>query len=181
MGRFANKKAPYLTIMAFDLVVKVHPDAELIVAGDGPLIDTCINLSKQFKIDNHIKFVGIVDGEKAMQLMEDSICFVQHSITAQNGDMEGTPVAILEACAAGLPVVSTRHAGISDVIIHGETGYLCEEGDIQAMSKYMSELASDFDKAKQMGENARTFVIANYSLDRHIKILENALLQIDQK
>ena len=175
MGRFVNKKAPYLTIMAFDLVVKVHPDAELIVAGDGPLIDTCINLSKQFKIDNHIKFVGIVDGEKAMQLMEDSICFVQHSITAQNGDMEGTPVAILEACAAGLPVVSTRHAGISDVIIHGETGYLCDEGDIKSMAQYMCELADDFEKAQQMGLNARNFVNSNFSLDKHIKEIEMAL------
>ena len=175
MGRFVNKKAPYLTLMAFKEVVKIHPDADLLIAGDGPLMDACINLSKQFKIDKHVKFTGVVSPENAMRYMEESICFVQHSITSQNGDMEGTPVAILEACAAGLPVVSTRHAGISDVIIHGKTGYLCEEGDIHAMSKYMSELASDFDKAKKLGLNARNFVSANYSLDRHIKEIEMAL------
>lgn len=175
MGRFVNKKAPYLTIMAFNSVVKIHPDAKLVLAGDGPLMDTCVNLSKHLKLDDHITFKGVVDHNEAMSLMESAICFVQHSIMAMNGDMEGTPVAILEACAAGIPVISTRHAGISDVIIHGETGYLCEEGDVEAMSNYMSELAGDINMAKWMGTNARNFVKANFSLSEHINQINKAL------
>lgn len=175
MGRFVNKKAPYFTILAFNNVVKIHPDAKLVLAGDGPLMDTCFNLTKHLKLDDHITFLGVVDPNQAMSLMENAICFVQHSITAMNGDMEGTPVAVLEACAAGIPVVSTRHAGISDVIIHGETGFLCDEGDVEAMSNYMCELAADIKRAREIGTNARSNIKTNFSLVQHIEKIQMAL------
>ena len=60
---------------------------------------------------------GIVSHEEVALLMQESRVFVQHSLVPSSGDTEGTPVAILEAGAAGLPVVSTKHAGISEVVI----------------------------------------------------------------
>ena len=59
-----------------------------------------------------VDFLGVQSPNQIRDLINNSFCFVQHSIVAENGDAEGTPVAILEATAAGLPVVSTRHAGI---------------------------------------------------------------------
>lgn len=72
-----------------------------------------------------------------------------------NCDSEGTPVAILEACASGLPVVATRHAGIKDVILHGETGFLIEEGDVHGVAEYMVQLLEDPELAERLGRSGR--------------------------
>ena len=101
----------------------------------------------------------------------ESVAFVQHSITADNGDMEGTPVAVLEASAAGLPVISTFHAGIPDVIIHGETGLLVEEHDVEGMANYMIHLLENPDKAINMGAKGKTHIRDNFSLDRHLNTI----------
>ena len=76
--------------------------------------------------------------------MNGADVFVQHSITdSHTGDQEGLPVAVLEAMASGLPVVATRHAGIPEAVVEGETGYLVEEGDIGAMAGHIARLAED--------------------------------------
>ena len=62
--------------------------------------------------------------------MSECFGFVQHSVTASNGDKEGTPVAILEASLAGMPIISTSHAGIKDAVEHNITGVLSEEYDV---------------------------------------------------
>ena len=64
-------------------------------------------------------------------------CFVQHSIETTYGDREGIPVAIIEACSSRLPVISTKHTGIREVINHGENRFLVDENDIESMAEYM--------------------------------------------
>jgi glycosyltransferase involved in cell wall biosynthesis len=101
--------------------------------------------------------------------------FVQHSITPSYGDAEGTPVTILEAQAAGLPVVSTLHAGIREAVVHGQTGYLVEERDVEGMAEYMAQLLSDRSACIAMGERARQHIKQNYSMKRHIGILQELI------
>src|SRR5690606_7951411 len=96
IGRFTDKKAPYYTLMAFKEAIKNHPDATLIMAGDGQLLNMCKNLVRFFKIENQVAFPGVISPEKFRELLSESLAFVQHSITAENGDMEGTPLAVLE-------------------------------------------------------------------------------------
>jgi glycosyltransferase involved in cell wall biosynthesis len=107
--------------------------------------------------------------------MKDSIAFVQHSRTAENGDMEGTPVAVLEAQAAALPVISTIHAGIPDVVVQGKTGFLVNEGDVNAMSQHMIDLANNFEMARQMGGTARQRIIENFTMKHHIDTLNDVI------
>jgi glycosyltransferase involved in cell wall biosynthesis len=95
-------------------------------------------------------------------------CFVQHSIEAASGDSEGTPVAVLEAGATGLPVVSTRHGGIPEVVIDGRTGLLVDEGDWQGMARAMATLAANPRLAAQLGAEARQHVEEHFSIDRSI-------------
>ena len=71
---------------------------------------------------------------------------------AGNGDSEGTPVAILEAAAAGLPVISTLHAGIPDVIEDGKNGFIVEEHDVDGMARCMIEILESPDEARRMGK-----------------------------
>lgn len=180
VGRFVDKKAPYYTILAFQKVVKKHKDVKLIMAGDGFLRNTCQNLINYLGLENNVKLVGVVSPEKVLKLMEESHCFVQHSITAENGNQEGTPVAVLEASLLGLPVVSTYHAGIQDVIVHEQTGLLCKEHDVDKMSENLLRIFDDLDFAKKLGKKAREVHLEKFSLDRHIKVLEDLLIKAIQ-
>ena len=171
IGRFVGKKAPHLTIEAFNLVRKDIPDARLVMAGDGPLFEECKQLVKSLGIQNDVKFLGRISVDQQMQLFEDAYMFVQHSRISDEGDSEGTPVVILEASAAGLPVVSTIHAGIPKVVMDGKTGYLAKENDVESMALKMIDLLNNKDLASAFGSSGRDFVRSNFSFDIHIKKL----------
>ena len=93
---------------------------------------------------------------------------VQHSMRASNGDSEGTPNSLKEAGASGLPVVATRHGGIPDIIIDGKTGFLVDEGDVERMAEYMTQLAKDPILAARLGRAAREHVCAEFSMEQSI-------------
>ena len=175
VGRFTNKKAPYYAILALKKVIERHPDTQLIMAGDGGLLNTCKNLVRFYNLQDHVKFLGVINRQGYINLLQESLAFVQHSITANNGDMEGTPVAVLEASAAGLPVVSTHHAGIPDIIEHNKTGLLSEEHDVEDMSENMIKLITNVELAKTMGASRKLKIKEHFSLDRHLNILQKAI------
>ena len=179
VGRFVDKKAPHLTLLAFQKVVLKVPEARLVMAGDGPLLNVCKDLVQALALTDKVDFVGKITPETHRNLLETSTVFVQHSKVAETGDSEGTPVAILEASAAGLPVVSTIHAGIPYVVKDGETGYLVAENDVEAMAEKIIVLLADKNKAIAFGKKGRAYVQSNFTLAHHIaqiaKHLEKAV------
>lgn len=177
VGRFVEKKAPHLTIKAFKQVVLRVPEARLVMVGNGPLLDACKILVHDLGIENSVSFPGGLPHEKTCMLMQQSLAFVQHSVVASSGDSEGTPVAILEASAASLPVVSTDHGGISDVIVSGQTGFLVKENDVQAMAEAMLSLLENRTLARSMGEAGRQRVKNLFAMDKHITTLRSVLNQ----
>jgi colanic acid/amylovoran biosynthesis glycosyltransferase len=178
VGRFVDKKAPYLTIMAFAKVLRACPEARLIMAGEGYLLEICVRLAKALKVDEAITFKGACSHEEVALLMRSARCFVQHSVRAFHGDSEGTPNSVMEAGASGLPVISTRHAGIPDVVIENETGFLVEEGDVDAMAEYMIRVCLHPEEAARMGARASERVRREFSLNGSLatlwKIIESA-------
>lgn len=177
VGRFVDKKAPYFTLLAFASLVKNHGEAILTMVGDGPLLFTCKKLARHLGIEKNVEFKGVLAHEEVCNLMQDSLCFVQHSITAGDGDKEGSPVAIIEAAAAGLPIVATKHAGINFTVVHGETGYLVDECDVQSMSDYMSKFCEEIGLAERLGEAGRQHIRRNASMDKYISDVNNVLLK----
>lgn len=177
LGRFVDKKAPYYTILAFHKVLQKYPDARLVIGGDGPLKNTCMNLIRYLNIEDHVLLPGIIKPEIFREYLKESIAFVQHSITAEDGNMEGTPVGILEASSAGLPVISTFHAGIPDVIIHNKTGLLCKEHDVDGMAEQMIQILDDKRLAISMGENGKKNIRNNFSMEKHLGILSELIHQ----
>jgi colanic acid/amylovoran biosynthesis glycosyltransferase len=175
VGRFIEKKAPHITLTAFSKVLEVCKDAKLIMIGDGPLRESTMSLAVALEINDSVNFPGALNHNQVKELMKKACCFVQHSITAQNGDSEGTPVAILEAQAAGLPVVSTKHTGIMEAVIDGETGYLVNERDARSMAFYMLKLIQDKDLCKTMGKKGKMHIKENYSLETHINRIQNII------
>jgi len=179
VGRFVDKKAPHLSILAFEKVLRRVPSARLVMIGDGELFESCKQLARALRISETVEFAGVRTPAEVAATMRKARAFVQHSLRTTDGDSEGTPVAVLEAGAVGLPVVSTRHAGIKDVVREGETGFLVDEGDIGSMAEYMIRLAENPGLAAGLGRQARQHVLANFSLSESIerlwKILQCAI------
>jgi colanic acid/amylovoran biosynthesis glycosyltransferase len=174
-GRFVDKKAPHLVILSFQKVLARIPDAKLIMVGNGPLMDSAVSMVKALGIEKSIELPGPKPHQEVAELMRNVRAFVQHSVTAQSGDSEGTPVAVMEAGGSGLPVVATRHAGIPDVVDDGVTGLLVDEGDIDGMADKIILLAQDPALASRMGEAAQKKVRASLTLDQSIALLAKAI------
>jgi glycosyltransferase involved in cell wall biosynthesis len=179
VGRFVPKKAPHLTLRAFHKVLERVPQAKLIMIGDGPLLARCQQLSSDLGLGDSAQFLGPRPHTEVAALLRQARAFVQHSIRSSDGDCEGTPVAILEAGAAGLPVVATRHGGIQDVVVEEETGFLANEGDFETMAESMIRLAQEGELAGRLGANARRRICAEFSMDKSIgrlwQIIETAI------
>lgn len=171
VGRFVEKKAPHLTIRAFAMVHSAHPSARLRMIGDGPLWNECRELARTLGVAEAVEFLGTQTHSVVGSEMQQARCFVQHSVAAASGDCEGTPVGILEAGGSGLPVISTRHSGIPDMVIEGETGFLVDEGDVEGMAKHMLHIAEDPALAARLGQASRKRIEEHFSLAGTISAL----------
>jgi colanic acid/amylovoran biosynthesis glycosyltransferase len=145
-------------------VFKEIPSARLLMVGDGPMWEEAKTFVKENQLENHVTFLGPKSQDEYLPLLQAAHVFIQHSIVTQAGDSEGTPVAILEAAACGLPTVSTRHAGIPDAVIEGETGILTDEHDIKGMAEACIFLAKNPSEIAKMGNAARKHVVENYDV-----------------
>lgn len=178
IGRFVDKKSPYYIILAFKSVLKEIPDAKLTMIGNGLLWECCKNIAAYLKIEQNINFIGFTEHKNIQQYLEDSSLFIQSSITSISGDQEGTPVSVMEASLAGLPIVSTLHAGIPDVILNNETGILLKEHDIEGFSNAIVKLLKNKKEAKRLGDNGKQYIYKNFKLSISIQRIENIIYNI---
>jgi glycosyltransferase involved in cell wall biosynthesis len=177
VGRFVEKKSPASVVKAFEAVAEKFPEAHLWMVGEGPLFDMTKQLAADLALSEKITFTGVQSSAEVQQLMQKTRCFVQHSVTAADGDMEGTPNTILEAGASGLAIVSTLHAGIKEAVINGETGYLVPEHDINGMAGYMIKIAADAELAATIGAKEAVYIRENYDINKRIDNITKLLKQ----
>lgn len=175
IGRMTETKSPQTLIRAFKQVVEKYPKATLIMAGDGELMDDVKNKINELNLTSNIKLLGWISKEQQVELYNTSFCYVQHSVMSSTGDKEGTPVSILEASAAGLPIISTIHAGIPDVILDKETGLLVEEFDVDGMAVNMILLFENRNLVEEYGRKGKLFIKENFSLTNHLKVMEDLI------
>jgi glycosyltransferase involved in cell wall biosynthesis len=168
VGRFVAKKAPHLTLLAFAEAHRSCPAARLRMIGDGDLLDVCRDMARGLGIADAVTFLGAQSPAVVRDEMRAARAFVQHSVEAAGGDSEGTPVGVIEAGASGLPVIATRHAGIPDVVVDGETGFLVAERDVPAMAAQMLRVANEPALAARLGQAARERITNHFSLARSI-------------
>lgn len=175
VGRFVDKKAPHLTILAFSRALAQVPNATLTLIGTGPLLLSCKTLAKALQITEQVRFRGVCPPEEVRQTLHHARAFVMHSLTPETGNQEGTPLSILEASAMGLPVVSTRHAGIPEAVVDGKTGFLVDECDINGMADRMVALAQRPELAQQLGQAGRQHIQESYNLATQINKLADLI------
>jgi len=177
VGRFVDKKAPFLTILAFKSVADKIPQARLQMIGEGQLLETCKRLVQSLSLSEQVEFLGACSHQEVAEAMQNVRAFVQHSVKTSYGDSEGTPNGVLEAGASALPVIATRHAGIKDVVIENETGLLVDEGDIEGMSQLMLKVAEQPNLASQLGKVARDRVQEQFCMNQSLSNLWNIIEQ----
>jgi len=177
IGRFVEKKSPMSVVRAFKLVADKFPDARLQMVGQGPLFEETKALISELNLEKNITLLGVLNTEQIKQLFAKTLCFVQHSVTAANGDKEGTPVTILEAGSSGLAIVSTQHSGIKEAVINGETGYLVPEYDIEGMAHFMIKIAEDVELASSLGIKEAAHIRKNYDIRDRINTITTLLKQ----
>ena len=149
LGRIGQRKGAFDLLQAFaNLPADCLPQAQLTLAGDGEL-DKASDLVKQLNLEDHVELPGWIDLEQRNRLLWDADVFILPSYN------EGLPMAMLEAMAWGLPVISTPVGGIPEVIVSGENGYLADPGDIKALSAAMQSLVEDDALRLAMGRSAR--------------------------
>jgi glycosyltransferase involved in cell wall biosynthesis len=176
VGRFVAKKGQQHTLRAFALTLRQLPRARLVMIGDGPLLSSCRALASELGIQTAVSFLGARNHVEVASWLRRADVLVQHSVRATDGDSEGTPLALLEAAAASIPVVSTRHTGIPEIVDHERTGLLVEEGDVATMAEQMSRLGQDAPLRARLGAAARTLVVERFDIARTIQSLAGIVL-----
>lgn len=171
VGRFVAKKGPDLTLLAFKKVLDSVPEARMIMIGDGPLLEVCQRIAKAVDVSDRVEWLSACSHEVVANKMQNVRAFVQHSITVDSGDAEGTPNTIKEAHASGLPVVSTFCGGIPEIVVDKETGFLVDEGDVNGMAEAMVCLAQNPELARSMGLAGRKWIEDHFSMESSINDL----------
>jgi colanic acid/amylovoran biosynthesis glycosyltransferase len=164
VARLTEKKGHRYALEAIRRVLGVFPQLEYHIAGDGPLFDEMKQLTREWGFENHVVFHGKVDAEEAMELYENADIFLLPSVTSSEGDMEGIPVSLMEAMACGLPVISTMHSGIPELVANGQAGYLVPERDVDALAAAIQKLLERSGLWPKMGRIGRVFVERNYEI-----------------
>ncbi|MBX2997541.1 MAG: glycosyltransferase [Caldilineaceae bacterium] len=140
VSNFVEKKGHLYTLEAFRDFYQKYPSSRLVLAGDGPLRPNMVRVCQQLGISHVVNFVGPVYKEEVVALMQQSDIFVHHSVTSKDGDQEGIPTVLMEAMAMNLPVLSTYHSGIPELVRDGVDGYLVEERDVSAYAARMADI-----------------------------------------
>jgi len=178
VGRFTAKKDPVSLLKAFHFARQSVPDAKLVMVGKGELHQLVLKTIDELNLQNSVEILGWQKPEEVARRMQQARAYVQHSVFAPDGDSEGSPVSIVEAAGCGLPVISTRHAGIKESVIEGVTGYLVDEGDWRGMGEYMITLLNEPELAEKMGQAGRRHILENYAVEQQMgkiqEILEKA-------
>jgi colanic acid/amylovoran biosynthesis glycosyltransferase len=170
VGRLVEKKGCAYLLRAMASVQQAHPDFLLTVIGDGPLRSDLENLAKELRLA--CRFLGAQPSAIVREHLQRTRIFCAPSITAENGDSEGLGMVFAEAQAMGIPVVSSLHGGIPEVVANGRTGLLVRERDHEALAGAIASLLGDTALWNQFRHNARAHIQQSFDLARQTAELE---------
>jgi glycosyltransferase involved in cell wall biosynthesis len=155
-----------LLLRAFGDISDEFPDVCLRIVGHLPEKEEYRDL---FAGRPRIEFLGPVMPDKVLELMADCEAVVLPSRS------EGMPRVLIEAMAAGRPIIASRVGGIPYYIRHGETGLLFEREDVEGLKKALRDVLGDDSYAARLGQNGRRYVLSELSARRHVEAMTRLL------
>ncbi|MGB5847628.1 MAG: glycosyltransferase family 4 protein [Ignavibacteriaceae bacterium] len=169
VSNFVEKKGHFYTVSAFKELLNIYSNAQLILAGEGYLKGEIQELVNNLGLTKKVIFPGAVNHNQVSIFMSKADLFLHHSITSSQGDKEGIPNVIMEAMATGLPCISTKHAGIRELIKDEVNGLLVAERDINGYVRKMKEL---LEKENDFSSQARKTIENDFNLEIQVKKLK---------
>ncbi len=170
--RLIPKKGLTTCLRAFAFFLQENPNAELFIAGKGPLQPSLEALAAQLNVSEHVHFTGFLSQSDLLNLYHQCHVFLHPSEMPADENQEGIPNSILEAMATGMPVLATRHGGIPEAVEEGRCGALVEERDYRALAAEMKKITRTPNSFSEMGVLANESVAAHFEQRVHIAQLE---------
>lgn len=170
--RLIAKKGLHTTLEAFAAFAREFPASTLTLAGEGPLLPELQEGARRLGVAGKVDFPGFLSQEQLHSLMHDADLFLHPSEMGPGGDQEGVPNSMLEAMAAGLPVLATTHGGIPEAVEHGVSGMLVAERDAAGLADAMLRLARDPARYAALSQAARERVSTQFDLGAQTRQLE---------
>jgi glycosyltransferase involved in cell wall biosynthesis len=179
IGSLLSKKGHEHLIRACSLLQAQHVDFRCMIVGSGELERQLQDLISRLDLDNRVFLAGAKSQDWIRERLRDSDVFVLACVTNGDatGDRDGIPVAIMEAMAMQLPVVSTPVSGIPELVRNEETGLLVPERDESRLVEAVLRLAQDAKARSRLVENARALVRGEYNIATNTDRLRDIFAQ----
>ena len=161
-------------VRAFAKIAKKYPDWNVVLAGNGE-VEKGRAISKELGIANQVEFLGWVSGEQKAKAFRESMIFCLPSYA------EGFPMAVLDAWAYGLPVITTPVGGIPDVARDGKNMLLFNPGDIDALAQQMEKMIVNEELRKSIADESILFAHTMFNLNTINKQLGNIYEELTRK
>ncbi len=173
VASFRKKKGQKYTVWAFYKALEECPNMHLTFVGTGKERSEVEGLVKKLNIQDKVTFIDVIDYTELYEFLKNYDVFIHPSIYTEDRDCEGgAPIVLLDAQATGMPVISTLHCDIPDEVIHGKTGLLSPEKDIESLAKNIKIFYKmDNDMYTIFALNARKHVEQEYDIKKNAKSL----------
>ncbi|MEE9302856.1 MAG: glycosyltransferase, partial [Thiotrichaceae bacterium] len=169
VARLVEKKGLEYAIKAFSRLrfsSQENFNFQYRIIGDGPLLESLQQLVTDENLGEYVLFLGSKTSEEVAFELGCAHIFLAPSVTASDGDMEGIPTVLMEAMATGLPVISTYHSGIPELVEDGVSGVLVKERDIPGLATAIEHLSTDIENWSRMGEAGREKVLCDFNIEK---------------
>ncbi len=165
-GRLIPVKGHALALHAAARVAAGAPALpfRLAMFGSGPLEPELRALARSLGLEERVEFRGTVPSSALRAELARAALAIQPSVTTPAGVIEGVPNTVLEAMAAGLPVLATRHGGLPEAVADGETGLLADEGDVEGLAGALRRLLEDAELRRRLGSAGRARAAAEFDV-----------------
>ncbi|HEB87033.1 MAG TPA: colanic acid biosynthesis glycosyltransferase WcaL [Gammaproteobacteria bacterium] len=162
--RLVEKKGVEYAIRAMIEVVASGKPVSYRIIGDGPLLVPLRDLVTQLKLNDHISFLGTKTSEEVTEELAGAQLFLAPSVESHSGDMEGIPTVLMEAMATGMPVISTWHSGIPELVEDGVSGTLVGEREENELARAITTLMDFHERWAAMGQFGRQKVLEEFNI-----------------
>ena len=177
VARLVGKKGLQYSIQAVAKLIPHYPQLRYQIVGDGLLKAELQQLIEQLNVTQNIELLGWKNQTEVAALIEQANIVLAPSVTGSDGDCEGIPVSLMESMAKGLPVISTLHSGIPELIEDGVSGYLLPEREVDELASKIKYLIANLDLRVKMGQAGRAKVMETYNID----LLNERLVEVLQQ
>lgn len=176
-GRLVEKKGIEYSIRAVAKLAKAYPNLEYNIIGNGELKESFQRLIQELGVSHIVNLLGWKNEREIIEILDNSHIFIAPSVTAADGNQDAPINVLKEAMAMGLPVISTYHGGIPELVEDGISGFLVPERDADALAEKLGQLLEHPENWTKMGTAGRAYVETHYNLHK----LNDDLVKIYQK